>query len=308
MLTSFHDNVDVASVRVYPPKKYVLLCGGEVSSILDAVPRSLRDAFLIGGGVSMLKGIEFLQVEEVQEFFDKDSPYKDLVKFEKDLAQICELVILFSESPGSFVELGTFAATEEVAEKLLVIIQSKYLTKSSFISKGPALTLRRDHPDSVYTFADITIGMRTGAFSEVDCAALVARLGDPITARLKEVESRTTFNGDRFSHLCKLYVGLLREAYSLKDDELCLLLSEFGTDVDETMLDRIAFCCSVLKWASSTTSGFDRVHFARSDLNEAAKFTFNGSLKDKIRRRAEFRKFWEDRDPDRVAAVDQELL
>ncbi|WP_267396777.1 MULTISPECIES: retron St85 family effector protein [unclassified Sphingomonas] len=305
MLTAFHEHVDVSSVRVYPPRRVVLLCGGEVSNAFAKSPRSLRDAFLLGDGISMRSGVEFLQVEEVQEFFDKDSPYKDLVKFETDLAQVCELVILFSESPGSFVELGSFAAVEEISEKLLVIIQSKFLGKSSFISKGPILTLRRDYPNSVFTFADASIGMVNGQFDGVDSAALVAKLVTPFNVRIDEVGSRTTFDKTKFNHICKIYVGILREAYALKDDEICLLFGEFGIDMDEPLLDRVAFCCSALRWASSTRSGFDRVHFAYQNENEATKFTFAGPLKEKLRRRAEFRKFWEDFDMDRVAAVDQ---
>ncbi|RZF61208.1 hypothetical protein EWE75_19160 [Sphingomonas populi] len=251
-----------------------------MSNALTTIPKSLRDGFLIGNGLSLLKGVEFLQVEEIQEFFDKDSPYQDLVKFETDLAQICELVILFSESPGSFVELGSFSAVEEIAEKLLVIIQSKYLNKNSFIAKGPATSLKREYPNSIFTFADITIGIKNGHFSEVDCLSLVNKLVAPISVRLKEVDSRTTFNPHKFNHLCKLYVGVLREAYALKDDEICLLLSEFGATVDQHLLDRITFCCAALKWSSSTLSGFDRVHFAYPNNNEASKLIFTGRLND----------------------------
>jgi hypothetical protein len=306
MLTAFSDNVIVDSVRVYPPKRCVLLCGGEVSSIHEAQPNSLRDAFLRGGGSSAFSNCEIIQIEEIQEFFEKDSPYVDLVRFESDIAQICELVILFSESPGSFTELGSFSMLGEISEKLLVVIRSRYLSKSSFITKGPVANLRREYPHSVFSLADSVVGIENGSIAQIDCSILVQKLMSPIEQRLKEAESRTTFNNKKFNHLCKIYVGILREAYCLKDDELLLLLSEFGFEVDIGMLDRIAFCCSALKWASSVISGFDRVHFALADRNEAAKFEFKAPLLDKLRRRSEFRSYWESNDPDRVAAVDQE--
>ncbi len=255
----------------------------------------------------MLNGIDFLQVEEIIEFFDKDSPYLDLVKFETDLAQICELVILFSESPGSFVELGSFAAVEEIAEKLLVAIQAKYLSRSSYISKGPVSSLRREYPNSVFTFSDTTIGMTDGLTGSINCPSLVGIMNNPTKVRLGEVGSRTTFDNRKFNHLCKLYVGFLREGYSLKNDEICLLFSVFGVNVDELLLERISFCCAALRWSAVTQSGFDRVHFAYPNENEAVKFTFTGSLRDKTRRRAEFRKYWEDNDVDRVSAVDEAL-
>lgn len=306
MLTTFCDNVIVESVRVYPPRRYVLLCGGEVTSILNPQAASLRDAFLRGDAISALKNCEILQIEEIQEFFEKDSPYSDLVSFESDIAQICELVLLFSEGPGSFTELGSFAMLAGISEKLLVAIQSKYLSKPSFISKGPIANLRRDYPNSVFSFADATIGMVDGLIAGVDCQSLVRILAGPIEQRLKVVGDRTSLDKTKFNHLCKLYVGLLREAYCLKDDEMLLLLSEFGFDIDGDELSKIAFCCSALKWASTVSSGFDRVHFALTSGNEAAKFDFKLDLRDKTRRRSEFRAYWEMKDPDRVAAVDQE--
>lgn len=307
MLTAFCENLIPDSIRVYPPKRYVLLCGGEVSNITDPTPKSLRDAFLIGGGISALKNSEILQIEEIQEFFDKSSPYIDLVEFEKDIAQICELVLLFSESPGSFTELGSFSVIREICEKLLLVIQGQYLNKSTFITKGPVANLKREHPNSVFSLLDARIGILGKDISAIDCNSLVEIVKAPIEVRLLEADSKTTLDRSKFNHLCKSYVGLLREFYSLKDDELILLLDEIGFSIDDGVLDRVAFCCSAARWASCTFAGFDRVHYAFPQLNEAAKFEFRLPLSDKIRRRSEFRRYWEQADPDRVAAVDQEL-
>ncbi len=261
----------------------------------------------MGGGISALKSSDILQIEEIQEFFDKDSPYIDLIEFEKDIAQICELVILFSESPGSFTELGSFSVFREICEKLLLVIQGKFLSRPSFITQGPIANLRREHPNSVFSIIDARIGIKGGLIGTTDCKSLVGTVTGPIERRLTEAGSRTTLDISKYNHLCKAYVGLLREFYSLKDDELMLLLDEIGFSVDKSTLDRVAFCCKALKWATSTTVGFDRVHYAFPTLNEATKFEFRAPLADKIRRRSDFRKYWEKSDPDRVAAVDEKL-
>ena len=245
MLTTFCDNVDVGSVRVYPPKRYVLLCGGEISSILEPKPKSLRDAFLRGISSTALKNSYTLQIEDILEFFDKDSPYIDLVKFESDIAQVCELVLLFAESPGSFAELGRFSVIEGIFEKLLLIVQSKYLSKSSFITNGPVASLRRTYPNSVFSFADATTAIKNGLVSTVSEKLLANTIAPSIEMRLKQTENHTTLDVVKFNHLCKLYVGLLREAYCLKDDELIILMHEFGSVVDRELLNRIAFCCSI---------------------------------------------------------------
>lgn len=307
MLTEFCDNLIPDSIRVYPPKRYVLLCGGEVSDIHAKVPQSLRDAFLMGGGISALKNSDILQIEEIQGFFDKSSPYVDLIEFEKDIAQICELVILFSESPGSFTELGSFSVFREICDKLLLIIQRRFLSRPSYITQGPIANLQRDHPNSVFSIIDARIGIEKQQVQTANCDSLVETVKIPIERRLAEVGSRTTIDFSKFNHLCKAYVGLLREFYCLKDDEVILLLDEIGFALDQSTLNRVAFCCKALKWASSTTVGFDRVHFAFPTLNEATKFEFRTPLADKIRRRSEFRRYCESADPDRVAAVDEEL-
>lgn len=291
---------------MYPPRRYVLLCGGEVSSIVDRHPISIRDAFLRGDWASLLKNTDLLQIEEIQEFFEKDAPYQDLVKFERDIAQICELVLLFSEGPGSFAELGSFFMVDEIVEKLLVVIQTRYLSKASFITKGPIATLRRDHPNSVFSITDTRIGIIATDVSGIRCDVLTQTLANPIAVRLAEADSKTTLDTGKFNHLCKAYVGLLREFYALKDAEMIQLLSAIGFKLDGDALDRVAFCCSAVGWAATTSTGFDRVHYAIGG-NEAAKFEFKKPFSDKLRRRNELREHWEATDPDRVAAVDEGL-
>jgi hypothetical protein len=306
MLDTFRDNVNLEGIRVHPPKPYVLLCGGEVSTILAPAPISIRDAFLRGNWQSATAGSDILQIEEIQEFFEKDSPYDDLVLFERDIAQISELVLLFSEGPGSFAELGAFSLIEEIREKLLVVIQRKYIARSSFISKGPVASLRRDFKKSVYSIIDRRLGIVGDNIGGISVEILVGDLIAPVQNRLIEARTRTTLDISKFSHICKIYVGLLFEFYSLIDDELIDLLSFFGFDCNLEVLNKVAFCCAALRWSATTTSGFERVHFALPG-NEAAEFRFQKKLSDKIRRRTMFREHWEAEDPIRVAAVDEGL-
>jgi hypothetical protein len=285
----------------------VLLCGGEVGSIIETTPKSLRDAFIRAEGHSKVKNFNVLRIEDIQEFFEKDCPYIDLVAFETDIALICELVILFCESPGSFTELGCFSMITEIYEKIIVIIQSHYLSQSTFITKGPVANLKREYPKSVFSIVDRGIGIYNGDVSIVDCEKLVEIVSQPIEDRLKETEGRTTLDLSKFNHLCKIYVGILRELFCLTDDEILLILWELGFEIDKLKLDRVAFCCWALKWTATTTVRFDRIHYAIQSNNEAARFEFRPPFQDKIRRRSEFRQYWENNDPDRLSAVSQDL-
>lgn len=307
MLSAFKDNLLADSIHVYPPSRNILLCGGEVSSIIEKSPKSLRDAFIRADGFSIIKNTEIIQIEEIREYFEKDSPYLDLVDFERDIAQVCELVILFSESPGSFAELGSFSNFDEIMEKLLVIVRAKFLLKSSYISKGPVASLRRRFSNSVFTIVDTALGIVGDNVDNINAKALVENLKSPISVRIKEAESRTTLDKSKFNHLCKIYVALLQEFYALKDEEILDLFTFIGFEgCDQSLLNRVAFCCAAVRWAATTTSGFDRVHYAIRG-NEAAKFAFSAPLEDKLRRRVEFRNHWQSIDGNRMAAADEAL-
>ena len=67
--------------------------------------------------------------------------YTELLKFEADIAQLAELLLLFSESAGSFVELGMFVMDDEVSPKLMVVIDDDNHDEQSFITLGPLFSL-----------------------------------------------------------------------------------------------------------------------------------------------------------------------
>ena len=301
MLSAFIENLNAGSTRVYSPKPYFLVCGGPIGSIIDPKPISLRDAFLRSDFVNAIRQADILQIEEIIEYFEKDSPYSNLVSFERDIAQMSELVILFSEGPGSFTELGTFSAYSEIFEKIIVIIQSKYLTKSSYILKGPITSLRERNDNSVFSITNGQVGIKVSDFSSVDPKVLLALLAGPIKQRLVEARSKTTLQPNKFGHKCKLYIGFLREFSVLKDAELKVLFKAFKIAMPTTLLNRIAFCCKCVNWSRTSQAGFDRVHFALEG-NEAAMFDLKGDLSDKLRRRIELREHWVKIDPARIDA------
>lgn len=307
MLSAFIENLNADSTRVYPPKPYVLLCGGAVGTVVDPAPISLRDAFLRSDSHTAIKNAEILQIEEIQEYFEKDCPYNNLVFFERDIAQLSELVLLFSEAPGSFAELGSFSSYIEILEKLLVVIQVKYLQKSSFILKGPISHLKSKNDNSVFSITNGQVGIHKNDFSGVNPENLLSILIPPIETRLEESKSRTTFQKKKFGHKCKLYIGLLKEFSVLKDEELIELFKAFNIKLNKTLLNRIAFCCKCVRWSETAQNGFDRVHFAL-DGNEAAKLDLKDQMGGKLKRRLEIRAYWSKVDPGRISAQKEAMV
>lgn len=109
-ITDLPEYVDVKTIRVHAPAPAIFLCGGLVN-VTKPVPPSLRDAFTRLPQKPPFSPYLLILAEELNAFFP-EGEYKDILKFETDIAQICDLIILFSESFGSAAELGAFSMIE----------------------------------------------------------------------------------------------------------------------------------------------------------------------------------------------------
>lgn len=145
----FLSAIDLGSARVVRRPDLVLLCGGKLRVDEGEHPscRSFFHAFLKESGSEIEDRV--LLAEQVLEYFALTQSYRDLLTFERDLAHMCLLTILFIESPGSIAELGSFSVLNEINAKLLVIIHQQYANKQTFIWRGPVAYIeecvRPDH-------------------------------------------------------------------------------------------------------------------------------------------------------------------
>ncbi|MBE5923954.1 MAG: hypothetical protein E7271_05725 [Lachnospiraceae bacterium] len=62
---------------------------------------------------------------------------EDIFSFEKMLAEISQKIIIVTESPGTFCELGAFCMDTDCLEKVTIINEDRDEFKNSFITKGP---------------------------------------------------------------------------------------------------------------------------------------------------------------------------
>lgn len=73
-----------------------------------------------------------------------DKRATNLALFENQLANFVDLIVMFPNSPGSFAELGMFAADKFIGKKLLLVQQPAHKSSTSFIGRGPvALAAQR---------------------------------------------------------------------------------------------------------------------------------------------------------------------
>jgi hypothetical protein len=187
LLPPLAEHLDVERLHVQAPAAVIFLCGGKTSSVSEAIPLSIRDAFLkINDNIS-LKGRQTILAEDVNIFYLSRSVYSDFLKFEVDLAQITELVVLFCESAGSLVEFGAFSMLPEISERLFVVMRSKHYNEDSFITLGPVLSLQNEYGDEVvYVFDDDDINIIGDSPAKINKEILNVRLSKPILARINQ--------------------------------------------------------------------------------------------------------------------------
>lgn len=77
----------------------------------------------------------------------------DILTFEEVLAEISEYIIIITESPGTFCELGAFALHDSFVDKVIVINEDNPNFKSSFISLGPIKKIENQNEKNVILYS-----------------------------------------------------------------------------------------------------------------------------------------------------------
>lgn len=307
----FAEDLDADKIHVHVPTQVIFLCGGQISSLADKTPLSLRDAFYKINDNPVLRKRELILAEDITAqlaIFDK---YKDVLEFETDLAQIVELIILFCESEGSLAEFGAFAVIDEIAQRLFVVVREKHYEDLSFIKLGPIRRIQNRHGrDSVFVVDDDDIGIRGNSVSNVNPDTLRDRLQEPLLVRLGRPREPTTFDATRPGHVIKLIVGLIQEYGALQLREIHALLR--GLSVNSTtdeMIERYLFCAENVSWLRRVSKGLSDYFVARPTSTDAATIHSKPTAKERnrSRRRMLIREYWQRNDPQRFKAIAQGL-
>lgn len=88
----------------------------------------------------------------ISEYLYSSDKEVDILTFEEVLAEISEYIIIVSESPGTFCELGAFALHDAFADKVIVINEDNPNYKKSFISLGPIKKIEKHNEKNVILY------------------------------------------------------------------------------------------------------------------------------------------------------------
>ncbi|SEN92719.1 hypothetical protein SAMN04489859_102245 [Paracoccus alcaliphilus] len=305
------DRFEAGSLHVRAPSPIILLCGGPIV-VNSPKPKSLRQAYTQIYGRIPFRDYTNLAPEDFN-IFGPDPHYQDWLSFESEFAQIVDLIILFSESYGSIAELGAFSMVEEIAIRLLVIMDDKNYAENSFVKLGPIRKLEEEHGKSsvcVLNRADINIP-DIRSVESVDLNIFSATLVSAIEKRKKDYREKTTFDPNRPGHIIKLIVGLIQHYGALTDAEIDVLLFAMNLKVTLPKITNYLTCAIGAKWIRKDKRGVEEYYCALPNIGQAIEYKLRKSLppeeRDKDRWRARVIEHWKGTDKVRFSSIQATL-
>ena len=150
-LVDFAKSLRIDGCKVQQTPHLIFLCGGKTAK--DGPYQSARDYFnrhLKRERPTIAARVRL--AEEVNEWFQQDNAFPDLLELENYLAHLADITVLFVESPGSIAELGAFANSDDIRPKTLAVLNTSHESEGSFISDGPIRKLSNENKDHVHYY------------------------------------------------------------------------------------------------------------------------------------------------------------
>jgi hypothetical protein len=117
----------------------LFVCGGPVAG------DSMRAEFIKWAKIALPDFKVLLAEDAFKEALFHDPPkFINLAVFEKLIAEISDVILIFPESAGSLAEVGYFSAIEGVRNKILVVNDRRYEAEDSFVTLGPVSAINAE--------------------------------------------------------------------------------------------------------------------------------------------------------------------
>lgn len=302
------DLIDIGRLRVQSPQDIIFVCGGPTEIDMSKPPPSFRELFMRTTGLA--KG-DHTEIVLAEQFTAQFSPglYSDFLTFENDLAQVCLIVVLFSESAGSFTELGAFASSDDISQRLLVFIDDGHHEENSFIKLGPLAALQKEQGESsvaILNRAYLGIekitnikDINTSRFTEVVDGAIQNRIG--------KIKHQHTFDPNRRGHTIKFFVALIQLHGALELDEIFQICIDLDIDISISNCEMVLSIGILLEWVGKNYNG-QRVFYYPKIERTAATLNFKKESGYRVMAyKADVRDHYEANDPQRFAAIKQAI-
>lgn len=189
----------------------------------------------------------------------RDTKYHDLITFEEDIARIASMVLVIAESPGSLAELGAFSMNETIRPTLLVVAQSKYASKESFIRFGPMEKVRKGD-DSAVLFYPWSLSKK-GSFVSSSASEHYSAIKASIRSRLDAAPKDRPFSDPEVRKFYIVYWAL----YLSYASSITVLLSAVKLILPVLTvveLKKILYCLKIVGWIGTEPYDDKEYYFA----------------------------------------------
>jgi len=303
-LPDISDFMSVPSLKVHAPTPLVIVCGGKTEIDFNKPLLSLRDAFMRISTKGRLAKFDIRIAEDLVRL--PQAGYDDLLQLEADLSQLSELVMLFTESAGSFTELGIFSMDDEISPSLFVIVDRYNYLKDSFIRRGPLDYLSKKFGEHTVCVIDLVEhgSERIENVQTLDQDKFEKFIERKIFERLSSRPEPRTFLKARSGHLIKLMTGLIQNYASLTYDEIKRILVAIEIDEPDDKIRRLLGCAELFKWIKIEKNG-TRTFYSALPGTIAVQFEIREGIGKVNRRdwRSAVREYWKEEDPDRFKCI-----
>jgi len=223
----FTSSVSPTATRIQSLPAIVLVFGGPLSSDPHSSARQIFINWLLAKrhAISPL-----VRTPEQFEDWNKLEGYENLIDFERDAGSLSKAIVLFSESAGSFAELGAFCMDDVLAERLFVVVDKYHYNAGSFIANGPIKKIEKHHKGAICVV------------DTIDPKKIEPQLGQVADAVLEKINStpRTIAFDPTHQRDQSLLVADIVELFgALTEYELLQLIRFMGVGISRARLEQI---------------------------------------------------------------------
>jgi hypothetical protein len=177
---------------------------------------------------------------------------------EEYLAGIVDAVVLIVESPGSICELGAFAKTPEIREKLVTLISNAHFNRPSFITLGALKYLKSTYPKRRINPFDWQRQSTSVAVPLYALNGMVEEINDTLSRAEKSPKFNPSLTGHKI-YLTLAFCHILRGA-KLHEIKTCFAATPID-DVSELHIKKYLDILRICGLVERVSNGSKRMHF-----------------------------------------------
>ena len=240
LLDEFVVLVDHARTQVIRLPSIVFVFGRQLREEIADPPSGMRDLFVTWAHENRHEVADLLHLPEDYPEWNQFDGYDDLVEFERDAGCISRAILLFVESEGAFTELGAFCTQSVLAERLFVVLFSKYFRAISFIALGPLRVVKRVQGDecSICPVDGDTLA---------DFEKVLPDLASEVLAKAKQNPKTHAFDPGQIRDQFLFIADIVELFGALSTAEIIRLLEKFGMSLSSKRVTQMLNLLSLLK-------------------------------------------------------------